>query len=157
MSIATALIHPTVALAWFASPPRSHPADIPPSFILTVLVLTPGIQNGNFPYRRNVKARISLRGNSPRSLDVVVGPMRLLCHAECQSCKSRRSSAHQSCNPVAFYLNPVQVLNHNQSFVVDHTGDSLTLINNVTFEIKARPRRPKAEDREWRCSSESLM
>ena len=157
MSIATAPIHPTVALAWFPSPPRPHLADTPLSFILTVLVITPGIQSGKFPYRRNVKARISLRGNSPRPLDVVVSPMRLLCHAECQSCKSRQPSAHQSCNPVAFYLNPVEVSNRNQSFAVDPTGDSFTLINNVTFEIKTRPRRPKAEDREWRCSSESLM
>ena len=157
MSVATAPIHPPVALARFPSPPRSYLADIPPSFILTVLVLAPGIQNGNFPYRQNVKARISLSGNSARLFDVFTGPMRLLCHAECQSCKSRHSSAHQSCNPIAFYLNPVQVVNHNQSFTVDHTGNSFTLVNNVAFEIKTRPRRPKAEDREWRCPSESLM
>ena len=83
--------------------------------------------------------------------------LRLLCCAECQSCKRRDSSAHQRCNPIAFYLSPVQDINHNQSFAVEHTGDSFTLTSNVTFETKTRPKKPRADDQEWHCPSEPPM
>ena len=156
-------IHPTIALA--QSPYRTHLSDIGLSFILTAIVLAPQLQHGNFPYRGDVKARISLSGNSPLPFNVVVGPshpnkpsvMRLLCHAECQSCKSRDLSAHKRCNPTAFFLDPVQDVRDNQGFAVDHTGDSFTLDRNVTFRIKHRPIRPTEWDQVWRCPSESLM
>jgi hypothetical protein len=160
MFIATLPVHPSVP---FPSPPLS----LPSSLSLNVDILTPGIKRGKFPYRDKVKARVSLSGNALLSFDGGVlspalnesGTLRLLCYAECQSCKSRDSSAHQWCNPIAFYLNPVQDLNQNPNldFALDHTGGSFTLTSNATFEIKTRPRKPKAKDREWRCPSESLM
>ena len=165
MFIATLPIHPSVL---FPSLPRSPRPETPLSFALDVIILTPGIKNGKFPYRDKVKARVSLSGNAPLLFDTgVSGPalieywlmtaLRLSCYAECQSCKSRDSLTHQRCNPVAFSLNPVQESNHDQDFALDHTGDSFTLTSNVTFEIKPRPRKPKAKNREWRCPSESLM
>lgn len=167
--VATALVHPNGALTRFPSPPRSLRSEIPPSLTLSAVVLTPLIQNGKFPYRQYVKARISLSGNAPLPFGgVALGPplpnesrlmstLRLWCYAKCQSCTSYQSSAHQGCNPMAFYLIPVRDVNDNKGFILDQSGGLFTLTSNVTFEIKHRPRNPKAEDQEWRCPSESLM
>ena len=161
MFIATPPIHPSTLSP---SLPHSLRPEIPLSFTLNVIVLTPGIKNGKFSYRDKVEARVSLSGNAPLPFDGgVLGPafnkmaLKLLCYAECRSCKSRGSSAHQRCNPDVFYLNPVQESNHDQDFALNHAGNSFTLTSNVTFEIKTRPRKPKAKDREWRCPSELLM
>lgn len=155
--IATAPI-PTVALA---RPPPSDLSDIPPLLTIAVTVLTPGIKNGIFSYRQNIKARVSLSrtvmGTQLPIESRSTSSLWLWCHAECQPCKSRDSSAHERCNPTTFYLNPVQDLNQNQGFAVTHTGNLLTFTGNITFEIKTRPRKPRAEDQTWRCPSESLM
>jgi len=157
--IAALPIHPTA--------PCSLRPGIPSSFSLDVVILTPRIKNGRFPYRDKVRARVSLHGNVPLPFDGgVLGPaldeswlraLQWLCYAECQSCRSRNTSAHQMCNPIAFHLHPMQELDHNQNSALDRTGDSFTLTRNVTFEIKTRRRKPSAEDQEWRCPSELLL
>lgn len=132
-----------------------------------MIVLTPELKDGRFPYRKYVEAHVSLSGNAPLPFDgVVFGPalpdefrlmraLQLWCYAQCSSCMSPFSSAHQRCNPTAFYLDPVQDMKRNRGFVLDQSGGTLT--GNVTFEIKHRPRKPKPEDQAWRCPFESLM
>jgi hypothetical protein len=144
-------------------------SETPSSLTLTVNILTPEIRNGKFPYRKYVKARVSLSGNAPLPIDgVVLGPahsnepqvvrtLRLWCYAECRSCTSPGASAHQRCNPTGFYLIPVRDGRHNQAFVPGQSGGLSTLTSNVKYEIKHRPRKPSAEDWEWRCPTESLM
>ncbi len=163
-------IYPPVPLAQFLFPGRLRLSETYPSLTLTATVLTPNIMGDYFQYRHNVQARISLSGNVSPRFEVIIGhpphnetqrvdTLWLTCFASCQSCTSRDSSLspQSSCNPVEFYLNPSWDLNNKQGFTVDHMSDSPTLNGNVTFKIELRPRNPRAEDRVWRCASESLM
>lgn len=160
-------IHPTGTLAQL--PPMAHSAHprLRSPLILVANVLTPKCENGKFPYRKIVEARISVSGNEPLGFDSfllgpvlsneprLAGALRLSCHAVCRSCANQPMPARQQCNPSAFYLNPVRNLRRNQDFFLDQSRRTLTV--NVKFEIKHRPKVPKLVDLEWRCPLESLM
>jgi hypothetical protein len=131
--------------------------------ILGVTILTPKYANGRFPYRENVTARVTYNpsGRPYPFGGVVLGPatadasqLVLVCYAVCRSCTSQASSPHQHCNPSWFHLDPVPS-KRNRGFKLDESGG--TLSGSVTFRIRPRRIRPRPEDPEWRCPSESLM
>ena len=132
--------------------------------ILAASILTPKCANGRFPYRGCVTARVTftLSGRVPHPFGgVVLGPatadasqLVLVCYAVCSSCTTQVSSPYQQCNPPRFYLDPVPS-KRNRGFKLDEASGTLT--GDVTFKIRPRRRRPRSEDREWRCPSESLM
>ena len=136
----------------------------PEVIALGVSILTPKLANGRFPYRVHVTARIThtLNGTSPHAFSgVVLGPatanasqLVLVCYAVCRSCTSQAPSQHQQCKPTRFYLDPVPT-KRNQGFDLDELSGTLT--GDVTFKIKSRRKRPRSEDQEWRCHSETLM
>ena len=132
--------------------------------ILDVAILAPKFASGRFPYRDNVTARVTynLRGGAPHPFGgVVLGPagadasqLVLECDAACRSCTSQASSPYRKCNPTKFHLDPVPS-KRNRGFKLDESSG--TLSGEATFKIRPRKKRPRSEDREWRCSSESLM
>lgn len=145
-------------------PQRSEITPTGPEVItLGVTVLTPRFEHGRFPYREHVTSRVYLSGKTPLPFDdIVLDPVLpnesslvLKCYAECRTCAGQTSSPNQQCNPIGFFLDPIQDLKHNQGFTPDKSSGTLT--GNVTFKIKCRPRMPKAGDQKWRCSSESLV
>jgi hypothetical protein len=132
--------------------------------ILGVTILTPKLENGRFPYRENVTARVTYNPSErvPHPFGgVVLGPattdasqLVLVCYAVCRSCTSQASSPYRQCNPTRFYLDPVPS-KRNRGFKLDESSGTLSW--NVKFKIRPRRKWPRAEDQEWRCSSESLM
>lgn len=136
----------------------------PENITLDVAILTPKFASGRFPYRDNVTARVTYnpRGRMPRPFGgVVLGPasadasqLVLVCDAVCRSCASQASSPYRKCNPTRFQLDPVPS-RRNRGLELDESSG--TLSGEATFKIRPRRKRPRPEDQEWRCPSESLM
>ena len=152
---------------------EEYPADVHPvqesettSFHVTLL--TPKNNGERHYYRSCVTSRISLN-REMRYKGVILAPaptlpnnsqLILRCHAECRSCSSATSTARaQRCRPAAFDLEPVPDPKSDHPFELKFRQDKSngSLIADMTFIIRYRPRAPKYGDREWCCPSESLM
>lgn len=125
------------------------------------VVLPPNAKrDGFYVYRDRIttRARVSLAGHGFNHTIVVgtgpvfctVSELVLWCYAEC-ACASPAAVRPQKCHPRGVCLTPAGDPAHVE---FDHAGSALSF--DVSFAIKPRPRVPKATDKAWRCSSESL-
>ena len=150
--------------------PRLFGHDIfstwPETMIFRVTPRTPEILGHHCYYHERVTSQVSLSGEMPYENVILTGAIPnesqlvLMCRAKCRSCSSAiPTPSLQHCGPTAFYLDPVLDSESDKPFKLNLRlkKSKGVLVADVTFRVRNLPRKPKPEDQEWRCRSESLV